>query len=89
MIYGKWIKLSEELPPFNKLIILLSKRGSTELYMRETQNQIDEFNERMNIISKKLGVTNSVELTYDNVGLPIPKIIGDKWEYWCLLPERP
>lgn len=49
MIYGKWIKLSEELPPFNKLIILLSKRGSTELYMRETQNQIDEFNERMNI----------------------------------------
>lgn len=45
----KWIKLSEELPPYNKLIVP----------------------------------------THDNVGLPTPKVIGDKWEYWCLLPERP
>lgn len=89
MVYGKWIKLSEELPLFNKLIVLLSERGFTELDVRETQNQIDEFNARMYSMSKKLGVTDMVVPTHDNVGLPTPKVIGDKWEYWCLLPERP
>lgn len=89
MVYGKWIKLSEELPPFDKLIVLLSERGFTELDVRETQNQIDEFNARMYSMSKKLGVTDMVVPTHDNVGLPTPKVIGDKWEYWCLLPERP
>lgn len=64
MVYGKWIKLSEELPLFNKLIVLLSERGFTELDVRETQNQIDEFNARMYSMSKKTwcnryGSTNS------------------------------
>lgn len=29
----KWIKLSDELPPFNKEIVLLSERGSTRQSM--------------------------------------------------------
>lgn len=34
----KWIKLSDELPPFNKEIVLLSERGSTRLTFRKTNN---------------------------------------------------
>lgn len=85
----KWIKLSDELPPFSKLIVLLSKCGLTKLDVRETQNQIDEFNARMYSMSKELGVTDMVVQTRDCVGLPTPKVIGDKWEYWCLLPDKP
>lgn len=33
----KWIKLSDELPPFNKEIVLLSERGFTRLTFRKTK----------------------------------------------------
>lgn len=38
----KWIKLSDELPPFNKEIVLLSERGSTRLHSaRQKKLQIN------------------------------------------------
>ena len=36
----KWIKLSDELPPFNKEIVLLSERGSTRLTFRKPKEAI-------------------------------------------------
>lgn len=39
----KWIKLSDELPPFNKEIVLLSERGSIRLTFRKTKEATDKF----------------------------------------------
>lgn len=39
----KWIKLSDELPPFNKEIVLLSERGFTRLTFRKTKEATDKF----------------------------------------------
>ena len=38
----KWIKLSDELPPFNKEIVLLSDRGFTRLSFRRTKEVSDK-----------------------------------------------
>lgn len=39
----KWIKLSDELPPFNKEIVILSERGSTRLTFRKPKEATDKF----------------------------------------------
>ena len=36
----KWIKLSDELPPFNKEIVLLSERGFTRLTWVERPSKL-------------------------------------------------
>jgi|GEM_PF-1662198 len=84
----KWIKLSDELPPFDTEIVLLSERGFTRLAFRKTRERIDMLDAKIYSIVKRLGNTNFSSV-YDGNGLPRPSKLEYKWEYWCLLPQKP
>ncbi len=84
----KWIKLSDELPPCNTEIVLLSERGFTHLAYRKTQEQMSKFDAKLRDIAKRLGV-NKASSIFDEIGLPRPSKLEYKWEYWCLLPNKP
>lgn len=84
----KWIKLSDELPPFDTEIVLLSERGFTRLAFRKTQERMDMLDAKLCDIARRLGVTKASSI-FDDKGLPRPSRLEYKWEYWCLLPEKP
>ncbi len=84
----KWIKLSDELPPFDTEIVLLSERGFTRLASRETKERMDMLDAKINDVVKRLGVTKASSI-FDELGLPRPSRLEYKWEYWCLLPDKP
>lgn len=84
----KWIKLSDELPPFDKEIVLLSECGSTRLASRQTQERMDMLDSKLCDIARRLGVTR-VSSIFDVTGLPRPSRLEYKWKYWCLLPDKP
>ena len=84
----KWIKLSDELPPFDTEIVLLSERGFTRLASRETKERMDMLDAKICAIARRLGVTKASSI-FDEKGLPRPSKLEYKWEYWCLLPQKP
>ena len=53
----KWIKLSDELPPFDTEIVLLSERGFTRLAFRKTQERMDMLDAKLCDIARRFGVT--------------------------------
>lgn len=84
----KWIKLSDELPPFDTEIVLLSERGFTRLAFRNTKERIDTLDAKIYNVAKRVGVTKASSI-FDDKGLPRPSKLEYKWEYWCLLPQKP
>lgn len=85
----KWIKLSDELPPFNKEIVLLSERGSTRLTFRKTKEATDKFQALLRNACKRIANIDNPSPMYNEMGLPVPNKTEHKWEYWCLLPDKP
>lgn len=84
----KWIKLSDELPPFDTEIVLLSERGFTRLAYRKTRKRIDMLDAKIFDVARRMGVTKALSI-FDETGLPRPSKLEYKWEYWCLLPQKP
>lgn len=63
----KWIKLSDELPPFNKEIVLLSERGSTRLTFRKTKEATDKFQALLRNACKRIAnIDNPSPMYNDN-----------------------
>lgn len=85
----KWIKLSDELPPFNKEIVLLSERGFTRLTFRKTKETTDKFQALLRNACKRIANIDNPPPMYNEMGLPVPNKTEHKWEYWCLLPDKP
>ena len=79
----EWIKLSDQLPPFQEEIVLLSITGFTRLAHRYTPVRVQKLHDSI----KK--VTNRISKIYDERGLPHPNRLEMEWEYWCLLPTKP
>lgn len=79
----EWIKLSDQLPPYHEEIVLLSITGFTRLAYRYTPVRVQKLSNRI----KK--VTNRISSIYDERGLPHPNSLEMRWEYWCLLPQKP
>ena len=73
----KWIKLSDELPPFNKEIVLLSERGSTRLTFRKTKEAIDKFQALLRNACKRIANIDNPSPMYNEMGLPVPIILPD------------
>ncbi len=86
----KWVKLSDELPPISKEIVLLSNKGSLKLARRASKEHANEVN---NIIKELLSGFikrgNHINTAYDENGLPLIRTESEVWEYWCLLPDNP
>jgi hypothetical protein len=85
----KWIKLSDELPPFNKEIVLLSERGFTRLTFRKTKEATDKFQALLRNACKRIANIDNPSPMYNEMGLPVPNKAEYKWKYWCLLPDKP
>lgn len=65
----KWIKLSDELPPFNKEIVLLSERGSTRLTFRKTKEATDKFQALLRNTCKRIANIDNPSPMYNEMGL--------------------
>lgn len=85
----KWIKLSDELPPFNKEIVLLSERGFIRLTFRKTKEATDKFQVLLRNACKRIANIDNPSPMYNEMGLPVPNKAEYKWKYWCLLPDKP
>ena len=70
----KWIKLSDELPPFNKEIVLLSERGFTRLTFRKTKEATDKFQALLRNACKRIANIDNPSPMYNEMGLPVPKL---------------
>lgn len=88
---GKWIKLDEQLPPFEQEIVLLSDSGSTKLGYRCNEQAVKKMNAAAVALMEKMTVLNvRPRAIYDENGLPFPEHSeGRKWMYWTLVPKKP
>ena len=86
----KWIKLSDELPPITKQIVLLSNKDTLKLARRASKEHADEVNNIIReLLSGFIKRGNHIYTAYDENGLPLIRTENEAWEYWCLLPDKP
>lgn len=75
----EWIKLTDQLPPYDTLIVMLSANGHTQTMMRRSPEYIEKF--------RKAARTT----IFDENGFrkPLSPSINGWWTHWLLLPELP
>lgn len=63
----KWINLSDELPPFNKEIVLLSDRGFTRLSFRRTKEVSDKLQVLLRNACKRIANIDNPPPMYNDI----------------------